>query len=60
MKALPRISRAASGRGGIAPHPSICFVHKDAWSPRFVVSSSKFSCGAAVTTIVSKLQEMEG
>src|SRR5690242_11376163 len=25
-------------QGGNAPHPSICFVHKDAWNRRFVVS----------------------
>jgi hypothetical protein len=59
MQSRPRVSRAASGRRGIAPHPSICLVHKDAWNRRFVVSILKFSLRRAVTTIVNKLQEME-
>src|SRR5690349_22426322 len=46
-------------QGGSAPHSSICFVHKDAWSRRFVVSFLGFFTRARVTTIVSKLQEME-
>jgi hypothetical protein len=46
-------------QGGNAPHSSICFVHKDAWSRRFVASFLGFFSRARVTTIVSKLQEME-
>src|ERR1041384_4208867 len=47
-------------QGGSAPHSSICFVHKDAGSRRFVVSFLGFFSRARVTTIVTSLQQMEG
>src|SRR5437762_13839026 len=48
-------------QGGYAQHSLICFVHKDARNRRFVVSFLRdFSRCTRVTTIVSKLQEMEG
>lgn len=55
LKERPRASRAASGRGGIAPHPSIRFVHRDAGNCSLVVSSLEIFC--YVTTIVMNLPE---
>src|SRR5690348_1532327 len=56
-----RAFRGLPQAGEASPRiPSICLVHKDAWSHRFVVSFLKFSLRDVVTTIVTNLPEMEG